>query len=253
MRQTKVFPFLPGCREAQLAINLFVIQESLERLSDPDQACILMRFFKTGPGEYGEGDQFRGIKVPQIRKLVGTFSGAPLTAITELLHSPFHEDRLLALLLLVKKYQEGNDRERAVVYRLYLANSGRINNWDLVDFTAEHIVGAHLYRRSRRPLARLAASPLLWDRRIALLATFYFIRHDDFSETLRLVSGILDDKEDLMHKAMGWMLREIGKRDLAVEERFLRDHLAAFPRTTLRYAIERFPEKKRLAYLHGAV
>ncbi|MBN1309313.1 MAG: DNA alkylation repair protein [Chitinispirillaceae bacterium] len=234
-------------------INCSVMQESLDRLADPGQACILMRFFKTGPGEYGEGDRFRGIKVPQIRKLVGEFSRAPPAEIIALLHSPFHEDRLLALLLLVRQYRDGDERRRSAVYRQYLANTGRINNWDLVDLTAEHIVGAHLYCRSRKPLERLAASPLLWDRRIALLATFHFIKRNDFSDTLRLVRFLLNDKEDLMHKAMGWMLREIGKRDSNIEEQFLRDHLASLPRTALRYAIERFPEKKRLAYLHGTV
>lgn len=240
-------------KEESLVITHTVMQQTLERIGDPDDARFLMRFFKTGPGQYGEGDLFRGIRVPQIRKLLASFGNAPLSEITLLLRSPYHEDRLFALLLLVKQYRLGNDRTRAAIYKLYLANTGRINNWDLVDLTAEHIVGAHLFHRSRRPLDRLAISPLLWDRRIALLATFHFIKRYDFSDTLRLAERFLNHREDLLHKATGWMLREIGKRDTAVLERFLREHLAALPRTTLRYAIERFPEDKRQAYLHGAV
>ncbi len=234
-------------------VTTAILQESIARLADPEQARILSRFFKTGPGEYGEGDRFRGIRVPRIRKLVSTFSNASLEKILPLLHSAFHEDRLFALLLLVRKFQKGQPEEQAAIYRCYLANTARINNWDLVDLTAEHIVGAYLFQRSRIPLDRLAVSPLLWDRRIALLATFHFIKHRDFTCTLRLIRTLLTDREDLIHKAMGWMLREVGKRDIAVEEGFLRENLSDLPRTTLRYAIERFPEKKRLTYLHGSV
>ena len=229
------------------------MQQSLEKIADPEKARILMGFFKTGPGQYGEGDLFRGIKVPEIRELVRQFSTARLKEVAGLLGSPYHEDRLCALLILVRQYQKGDEETKSAIYRLYLSNTARINNWDLVDLTAEHIVGAYLFVRSRAPLDRLASSRLLWDRRIALLATFHFIKRHDFTDTFRLVKSLLDDKEDLMHKAMGWMLREIGKRDSAAEEHFLREHLAALPRTTLRYAIERFPEEKRLAYLHGTV
>lgn len=236
-----------------MGITCNMMQQTLERLSDPVDARFLMRFFKTGPGQYGEGDIFRGIRVPQIRRLLGPFGGAPLCEISGLVHSPFHEDRLLGLLLLVKQYREGDASTRSAIYKLYMANTGYINNWDLVDLTAEHIVGAHLLRRSRKPLYRLAASKLLWDRRIALIATFHFIKRNDFCDTLRLAERLLNDREDLMHKAAGWMLREIGKRDMAVLEDFLRAHLDALPRTTLRYAIERFPLDKRQAYLHGTV
>lgn len=229
------------------------VRQALEGIADEQTATVLMRFFKTGPGEYGEGDRFRGIKVPKIRELVRRFTEIPLEETEALLYSPWHEDRLCALLLLVDHYGKADERTQSLIYKLYMKNTERINNWDLVDLSAHYIAGPHLFDKSRAPLFRLAASPLLWDRRIALLATFHFIKRHDFADTLRLVKHLIDDKEELMHKAMGWMLREIGKRDMATEERFLRDHLAQLPRTTLRYAIERFPEKKRMAYLRGTI
>jgi 3-methyladenine DNA glycosylase AlkD len=229
------------------------IQRALDRIADPKTAAGLMKFFKTGHGEYGEGDRFRGIKVPPLRVQAKAFAECPLDETGNLLQSPWHEDRLCALLILVEQYRRGNERTKQSIYKLYTSVTHRINNWDLVDLSAHHIVGAHLHSRSRAPLDRLAVSPLLWDRRIALIATFHFIRNNEFDDTLRLVRILLGDREDLMHKAMGWMLREVGKRDLAAEERFLREHLTALPRTTLRYAIERFPEEKRKAYLRGTI
>ena len=228
------------------------IVHRLEELSSSETAAQSMRFFKTGKGEYGEGDQFLGIRMPAIRKCVKEFADSSLENNLELLASPFHEARLLALLLMVAKYKKAeSDAGRCEIYSNYLANTQYINNWDLVDVTAEHIVGAYLFARSRRPLYRLVQSPSLWERRIAMLATFHFIRRNDFGETLSLAERLLQDNEDLMHKAVGWMLREVGNRDHAAEVSFLEKHYQTMPRTMLRYAIEKFPEKERLAFLYG--
>lgn len=224
---------------------------TLQRLADPLQARNLQRFFKTAPGEYGEGDRFLGLRVPQLRALVRPSAAMPLKEMKRLLASPFHEARLLALLLMVKQFQDGDDQVRERLYRLYLRSTTRINNWDLVDASAEHLVGAWLQTRSREPLYRLARSASLWERRIAIMATFHFIKQGSFSETLLLAERLLLDDQDLIHKAVGWMLREVGKRDRSVEEAFLRQHYRIMPRTMLRYAIERFPERLRQTYLKG--
>ena len=208
-----------------------------------------MRFFKTGPGHYGEGDLFLGIRVPVLHQLAKEHCDITLDDIIELLQSPLHEVRMLTLLIMVLQYKQS--RNKAAIYRAYLANTHRINNWDLVDGSAADIVGAHLFERSRQPLYKLARSKSLWERRIAIIATFYFIRRNQFDDTLAIADLLLNDKEDLMHKAVGWMLREVGKRDLKVEEDFLFPRYKQMPRTLLRYAIERFPESKRLAYLKG--
>lgn len=211
-------------------------------------------FCKTGKGQYGEGDRFLGIRVPVVRKCVREFSTMSFEDTLEVLKSPFHEARLLAVLLLVKKYAAaGSAADRASVYRAYLGNTEYINNWDLVDCSAGHIVGAHLYSRDRKPIYRLVKSNNLWERRIGVISTSYFIRQDDFAETLSVAQILLGDPEDLIHKAVGWMLREIGNRELEVEERFLRKHYKQMPRTMLRYAIEKLEEPKRLAYLKGRI
>lgn len=233
--------------------NLQTIRAGLSSLADPVQAQNLQRFFKTGPGEYGEGDRFLGLRVPQIRSLVKQLGSAPLTTIRSLLKSPIHEERMLALLLMVKRYQNADEAGRERLYRLYLDSTAYINNWDLVDVTANHIVGAWLYPRSRRPLHTLAKSDSLWERRIAVIATFYFISQGEFDESLKIAERLLRDPHDLIHKAVGWMLREIGKRDREKEEAFLKQHYRSMPRTMLRYAIERFPERRRQAYLKGRV
>lgn len=227
--------------------------EKLESMADPQQAANLQRFFKTGPGEYGEGDQFLGLRVPQLRKLVKTYRNSAISEIKKLLKSPIHEARLLALLLLVQSYQQGSQQEQEKIYRLYLESTRNINNWDLVDSSAPYIVGAWLFERSRRPLYQLAKSSSLWERRIAILATFYFIKQGDLQESLAIAEELLHDNHDLIHKAVGWMLREIGKRDQTVEEGFLKKHYKTMPRTMLRYAIERFPERRRKAYLKGEI
>ena len=218
-------------------------------MGNPERARVSQSFFKTGPGEYGEGDQFAGLAVPQVRALAKELQRLPRAETVKLLHSPLHEARLLALLILMRAYEQGGEKERENIYRLYLANTQWVNNWDLVDGSAAPIVGAHLWTRDRSVLDGLAASGLLWERRIAILATLHFIRRGDFAETLRIAERLLEDREDLMHKAAGWMLREVGKRDLAAEKDFLEIHASVMPRTMLRYAIERFPEDERRRYL----
>lgn len=227
------------------------IQKELRALASPETAAILQRFFKTGKGEYGEGDVFLGIKVPPMRALAKQHKDAGLDTVTRLLASRYHEERLIALLLLIHIYQQSDSKTRSEAFKLYLDNTTRINNWDLVDVSAPHIVGAHLAERPRKVLYTLARSKLLWERRIAIISTLHFIRLNDFADTLGIATALLHDEHDLMHKAVGWMLREVGKRDLAVEEGFLKQHYRGMPRTMLRYAIERFPESKRKSYLNG--
>jgi 3-methyladenine DNA glycosylase AlkD len=223
----------------------------LHALADEKVAVGMRRFFRTGPGQYGEGDRFLGVKVPPLRKLAREFGRLPLDEAEELLGSVFHEARLLALLILVRRFEKGDEPSRQAIYDLYLANTARVNNWDLVDASAPAIVGGFLAGRDRGPLVRLAGSASLWERRIAVVATQHFIRRDDFADTLRLAGLLLEDREDLIHKAVGWMLREVGKRDQAVLEGFLGEHCRWMPRTMLRYAIERLPETRRRQYLRG--
>lgn len=229
------------------------IRIALKELASPAIATQSQRFFKTGKGEYGEGDQFLGIRVPVLREQAKTFQDTPLNEVQKLLESSFHEERLCALLILVRKFAKGSPDKQARIYTLYLNNTQHINNWDLVDLSAYHIVGPYLEDKDRRPLRDLAQSDSLWERRIAIISTFHFIRNNQFDDTLAIAKQLLNDPEDLIHKAVGWMLREIGKRDLAIEEAFLKDHYQQMPRTMLRYAIEKFPEPKRKQYLKGTV
>ncbi len=234
-----------------MSISITTIRNELHALASPETAFLLQRYFKTGPGQYGEGDIFLGVKVPPLRALAKRYREVKLDVVSDLLVSHYHEERLLALLLLMQFYQRGDDEQRCAAFDLYLNNTQHINNWDLVDVSAPHIIGHHLENRPRAILHTLAHSTALWERRIAILATFHFIRLKDFDDALRIAETLLDDKHDLMHKAVGWMLREVGKRDLAAEESFLQKHYRDMPRTMLRYAIERFPEARRLQYLHG--
>jgi len=229
--------------------DLAVLRARMYALADPQRALKLARYFKTGPGDYAEGDLFLGITVPLTRRLVRAFVGLPLTDMLQLLTSPWHEERLLALLLLVARMGHADAAEQARIYRAYLGHTRYINNWDLVDLSARDIVGPYLEHRARTPLDKLAASKNLWERRIAVLATFHFIRRGEFADALRLANKLLNDPHDLMHKAVGWMLREIGKRERPVLEAFLRDHAQHMPRTMLRYAIEHFPPTRRRTYL----
>ncbi|QEH38129.1 DNA alkylation repair enzyme [Aquisphaera giovannonii] len=227
------------------------IRDRLRGLGDPEAAALAARYFKTGPGQYGEGDVFLGIRVPVLRGLAREYRDAPRPVLLSLLRSPVHEDRLLALLILVGQFQRGGEAARRRIYDLYLANTRFINNWDLVDTSARDIVGAFLATRDRAPLDALAGSESLWERRIAIIATFHFIRAGQVADTLRIAEVLLGDPEDLIHKAVGWMLREVGKRDATALAGFLRAHHRTMPRTMLRYAIERLPEAERRAFLEG--
>ena len=230
---------------------LETLRSKLRSMADPEKAKGLQRFFKTGPGEYGEGDVFLGIQVPVLRKFARENRDLGEASLQVLLRSSVHEERMLSLLILIQKYVRGTDEERKKIYDFYLVNTSFINNWDLVDLSAEHVVGHFLMRGSRRPLYQLAKSKSLWERRIAILATFHFIKQHEFSDTLKIAAILLSDREALIQKAVGWMLREVGKRDLEAEEQFLMKSYQKMPRTMLRYAIERFPEEKRKRYLKG--
>ena len=216
----------------------------LRTFANRERAAHSPRFFKTAPGQYGHGDQFLGLTVPAMRLVVCEFRELPLPDAAALLASPWHEDRLVALMILVEQYCR-TPAARAAIFRLYLSHTNRINNWDLVDVSAANVVGAHLEERSRKPLYRLAKSKSLWERRIAIVATLPFIRRNDFGDTLAIARLLLADKHDLIHKACGWMLREVGKRDENVLREFLDEHAATMPRTMLRYAIERLPDRQR--------
>ena len=230
-------------------MNLTVRAE-LARYADRKKAALLQGYFKTGPGEYAEGDVFLGVCVPDIRRVAKKCGALASGDIRGLLRSRIHEERLLALIVLVERFKNGDEKARETIFRLYLAHTRYINNWDLVDLSAWQIVGGFLKDKSKNILYKLARSPSLWERRIAVLATFYYIREGDCAESFRVARLLLSDSHDLIHKAVGWMLREAGKRcSLRKEEDFLRRHYRTMPRTMLRYAIERFPEKKRQRYL----
>jgi 3-methyladenine DNA glycosylase AlkD len=222
-------------------------------LADPEAAKSAARFFKSGADGLPDGDRFIGVSAAPLRKLARDLRGLPMDQTERLLQSEIHEARSLALAVMVEAFAKANDATRKRLYDFYLANTRYVNAWDLVDLSARDLVGAYLAGRSRRPLYRLAKSPSLWERRIAIVATHHFIRANDFTDTLAIAELLLNDREDLIHKAVGWMLREAGKRDRPVLEGFLRKHHAAMPRTALRYAIERFPEPERRAYLHGTI
>jgi 3-methyladenine DNA glycosylase AlkD len=224
-------------------------RRKLNALASPEVAAASARFFKTGPGQYAEGDTFVGVRVPALRTLARECRDLPLSEIEALLPSPVHEERLLALLVLVLGVRAGCEAHWKAVYDFYLRNTRHVNNWDLVDSSAPAVVGGYLSDKSRAPLTRLAGSASLWERRIAVVATQHFIRLGQFDDTLAVSRLLLSDKEDLIHKAAGWMLREVRDRDGAALAAFLDEHVAVMPRTMLRYAIEHFPPEKRLAYL----
>jgi len=229
------------------------IKKRLRKLGNKERAEVSRRYFKTGPGEYGEGDIFLGIPVPELRKLAKTYRHLTLKDTTKFLQSPIHEERLLALLILIHIFSAGDESIKKEIFDLYLNNTRYINNWDLVDASAPYIVGAYLVHKSKKALYRLAKSEDLWERRIAIMSTFKFIRQAEFSETLKIAEILIADKEDLIHKAVGWMLREVGKRNVQIEEQFLRLYYKNMPRTMLRYAVEKFPQAKRQLYLAGII
>jgi 3-methyladenine DNA glycosylase AlkD len=227
------------------------VQADIRKNASKKNAAIAQRYFKTGPGDYAEGDVFLGLRAAQMRGIAKNHHDLSVTDLKKLLRSKYHEDRAVALLIMTEQFARGDETVRNKLYETYLGNTKYINNWDLVDVSADKIVGAHLFDKGKQPLRRLAKSPSLWERRIAIIATNWFIRQGEFDETLRIAKSLLKDDHDLIHKAVGWMLREVGKRDLAVEESFLQQYYGTMPRTMLRYAIERFPENKRQKYLKG--
>ena len=233
--------------------SLEEIQKKLQGLGNKEKAKKHQSFFKTGPGEYGEGDIFVGVTVPELRKLAKEYKTITLKEVKQLLHSSIHEERLLSLFMLIHRYSKGDEPEKKRIYELYLKNTKFINNWDLVDSSAGHIVGSFLFGKNKKPLYDLVKSENLWERRISIMSTFYFIKRNQFSDTLKISKILLSDKEDLIHKAVGWMLREVGKRNMSSEENFLKTHYKNMPRTMLRYAIEKFPESKRQRYLKGKI
>ena len=235
-----------------LTPDLRSLRKELERLTDNKKASFLQRFFKTGKGEYGEGDIFIGLTVPQSRSLAVKYKDLSFLEILELLKSKIHEERLIALLILVHRFKKNPDEQKKI-YNFYLQNTKYINNWDLVDLSSHKIIGEYLLDKPKDILFELARSENLWERRIAMISTFSFIRDRKFDTSLKIAEFLVKDKEDLIQKALGWMLREIGKKDLETEETFLKKYYKQMRRTALRYAIEKFPEEKRLSYLHGTV
>jgi 3-methyladenine DNA glycosylase AlkD len=231
------------------------LQKELQQMANPEKAKTLQGFFKTGKGQYGEGDIFLGITVPESRRIAEKYSNISFSDIEELLKSPVHEHRLIALLSLVHKYETSDAAERKKIVYFYLDNTEKVNNWDLVDLSAPKILGHFLLEteKDRKILYDLAASANLWEKRIAIVSTFSFIRKNQFDDTFVICELLLKDKHDLMHKACGWMLREVGKKNSAALESFLKKHYKIMPRTMLRYAIERFPESKRKKYLEGKI
>lgn len=227
------------------------LKKDLQKLKNPEKAKLLSGFFKTGKGEYGEGDIFLGIMVPQQRQVAKKYPDLILKDLQKLLSSKIYEYRLTALFILTTRYQKAKDQEKKEVFNFYLKNTKNINSWGLIDVSAPKIVGDYLFKKDRSVLYRLSGSKNWWERRIAILATFFFIRNHQFEDTLKISEILLHDSHDLIHKAVGWMLREVGKKDQKIEEKFLRKHYQQMPRTMLRYAIERFEEKKRKLYLRG--
>jgi len=225
------------------------IKKDLSQLSDPERAKNLSWFFKTGKGQYGEGDVFLGITVPEQRKVAKKYIDLSLNDLQELLNSEIHEHRFTALVILISKYRKAEESSKKEIFDFYLRNTKNINNWDLVDLSAPRIIGDYLLNKDRTTLFKLARSNILWERRISILSTFTFIDNCDFEDALSISELLLHDEHDLIHKAVGWALREIGKRDQNVEEKFLTKHYPNVPRTMLRYAVEKFDEKKRKKYL----
>ncbi|MBI4852105.1 MAG: DNA alkylation repair protein [Acidobacteria bacterium] len=234
-------------------MEIIEIENRLQSLANPEIAKHSQRYFKTKPGQYAEGDIFLGIRAPQLRLLAKEYKSLKINRVEELLKSKFHEQRTLALLILVLIFPRANEIDQQQIYDLYLSNTKFINNWDLVDCSAEHIVGRFLFNKDRSILYQLVKSNDLWERRISIISTFHFIRNKDFIDTLKISELLLKDTHDLIHKAVGWMLREVGKRDLKTEEAFLALHYKTMPRTMLRYAIEKFPEEIRQKYLKGKI
>ena len=228
--------------------------EEIRALANKERANHSKRFFKTGKGEYGYGDIFLGVRVPKIRLIAKKNIGISITDMKTLIKSKYHEERLLGLIILVNKYSKSKDeKDRDQLYNIYVSSFKYVNNWDLVDVTCAHIIGKHLLNKDRSILYTWAKSNDLWTKRIAIVSTHCFIRKNDLQDTFKIAKILLNDEHDLIHKAVGWMLREAGKKDMEKEEIFLKKHYKTMPRTMLRYAIERFPEPKRQRYLKGNI
>ena len=234
-------------------MSLTKLRKRIKSLANSEVAKTNAWFFKTGKGEYGEGDKFAGLRVPVQRKIAREFSDLTYSELKRLLDSKVHEERLIALLVLVDRYLRSDQDQKEKIFKFYLDNSNGINNWDLVDLSAPKIIGEHLINKDRNILFKLAESENLWERRIAILSTLAFIRRDDFKTTLQIADILLEDEHDLIHKAVGWMLREVGKKNLKVEEDFLKSRYKKMPRTMLRYSVEKFTESKRKKYLKGKI
>ncbi len=229
--------------------NLSEIKQELKNLADPKRAENSQRFFKTAKGEYGEGDIFLGINLPTQRKVAQKFKNLELEEVKKLLQSKIHEERLVSLLILIQQYEKGDETTKKKLYEFYLTNAKRINNWDLVDVSAPKIVGDYLLTRPKKILYQLAKSDNLWEKRIAIVSTWMLIRNNQLNDTLKIAEILLNDQHDLIHKAVGWMLREVGKRDQILLENFLKKYSKKMPRTMLRYAIEKFDKEKRKFYM----
>jgi len=229
------------------------LRKRIRAEANEKHAKTMQWFFKTKPGEYGAGDVFLGIKVPVQRKIAKEYVSLNFNELRQLLNSKVHEERLIALLILVNKYSRANEREKEKIYNFYIRNRKAVNNWDLVDLSAPKIVGAYLFSRNKNILFEFAESGSLWERRTAILSTFTFIKEGELETTFKISDILLNDKEDLIHKAVGWMLREAGKINIKAEEKYLKDRYKKMPRTMLRYAIEKFPEQKRKKYLSGKI
>ena len=236
-----------------MSVRLTELQKKIKELGSPEVSKTMQLFFKTGKGEYGEGDIFAGLKVPSQRKLAREFRDLSLTDLKILLNSPVHEERLISLFILIDKYGKGDKQGKEAIFSFYLKNRKGINNWDLVDLSAPKIIGKHLLNKDKSLLFKFALSKNLWERRISVSSTYEFIKNNEFDLALQISEMLLKDKHDLIHKAVGWMLREIGKRDLQTEESFLKIHYKKMPKTMLCYAIEKFPETKRKKYLQGKI
>lgn len=231
--------------------TIFNLKNDLHSLENPEKKKILQKFFKTGPGQYGEGDIFLGISVPESRKIAKKYENLSLKDTEKLLNSKIHEERLVALLLLVQKFKKNQEKKQ--IFGFYLKHSRKINNWDLVDLSAPKILGAYLLDRNKSILYKLSKSKNLWEKRIGIISTHTFIKNNQYKDTLKISEILLNDEHDLIHKAVGWMLREVGKKDLKTLETFLKKYYKRMPRTMLRYSIEKFPEKTRKSYLNNLI
>lgn len=230
-------------------LNALDLEKRILKLADKKKAELLSRYFKTGKGQYGEGDIFLGLTVPSQREVAKDFCHLSFLDLQKFLNSKYHEFRLIALLILVKKFSKSSESERKKIVDFYLKNLKNINNWDLVDLSCHHILGVYLFDKNRKILYKLASSKHLWTKRVAVISTFYFIKNNDLDDVYKIAKMLINDKHDLMHKAVGWMLREAGKKDQARLEKFLLDNKEKIDRTTWRYAIERFDLKKRSYFM----